>query len=324
MVNARAAEVRLELYDLRFRSVTVRSVTDLGPRVRRMTVGGDEMDGFTTAWPDDHLRVYFPDGPGRAPTPPVVTPTTVTADPDAPPPVYRDYTVRAHRPESGEIDLDFVLHADGLASNWASTATVGDPLGLVGPRGSKILRRTFPWYVLAGDETALPALARFAEELPDGSPIQVLVEVTDAVDEQRFPPRPGVWVQWLHRGPAGARRSCSGRCATWSCRRGRATAGRPGRPPCSNRSGGTGATASVCRPDRWRSTATGSRARSTSTTTPCRRTTEPYSSSMSSTSGSSGAIGAAPRARPDPTAPGTSRWSPRACPRSPLPSPPRR
>ncbi len=56
------------------------------------------------------------------------------------------------------------------------------------------------WYILAGDETALPAIATIIEALPASIPAQVYLEVLDNAEEQELPSLPLVQVFWLHRG----------------------------------------------------------------------------------------------------------------------------
>ena len=87
----------------------------------------------------------------------------------------RYYTVRAL--EGGELVLDVVVHESGLVTEWAQTECVGDVVGLSAPKGSFSPPADAQWVVLAGDLTALPAMARIAEshevvalhaETPDG------------------------------------------------------------------------------------------------------------------------------------------------------------
>ena len=104
----------------------------------------------------------------------------------------RTYTVRAARPEQREIDVDFVLHGStGPASAWAETAAAGDEVVLVGPN-ARFEGPTggFEWHpptgapclLLAGDETAVPAVCAIVESLPAGSTARVFMEVPDAGD----------------------------------------------------------------------------------------------------------------------------------------------
>ncbi len=64
-------------------------------------------------------------------------------------------------PTLGSFVVDFVIHDDGPATNWAATAKVGSVLGVAGPRGSSVISTDgIGLHLLIGDETALPAIAR--------------------------------------------------------------------------------------------------------------------------------------------------------------------
>lgn len=97
----------------------------------------------------------------------------------------RTYTARNTRPDTREIDIDFVLHRDsGPASAWASNAAPGDELVLVGPDGRSAQRSGIEWspggaqrVLLAGDETALPAIAAILESLPAHMAGHAFIEV---------------------------------------------------------------------------------------------------------------------------------------------------
>jgi NADPH-dependent ferric siderophore reductase len=114
--------------------------------------------------------------------------------------VKRRYTIRYARPDSGELDLDVLLHGEHPGSIWGRDAQPGDGVEFQGPRG-KLELRPAPWHVLCGDESALPAIAAIAEALPDGEQAVALVEVLEAADE--LPIRADT--HWTHRGthPAG-------------------------------------------------------------------------------------------------------------------------
>ncbi|WP_324652169.1 siderophore-interacting protein [Georgenia sp. H159] len=186
-------------HDLAVRPMTVTAWRDLTPRMRRVTLAGP-MGGFTSPGPGDHVKVFFPDpATGVLNAPRVVDGRLERPAGEV---VARDYTplVTAH----GELELDLVVHGDdGPASAWASRVTAGAELVVAGPRGSKLAPEGADWYVLAGDETALPAISRWLGMLPDDADVTVLVEVQDAADEAYLgalgSPHP---VTYLHRGAA--------------------------------------------------------------------------------------------------------------------------
>jgi NADPH-dependent ferric siderophore reductase len=96
--------------------------------------------------------------------------------------VKRRYTIRHARPDTGELDLDVVLHGAGPGATWAAGAGPGDEVEFQGPRG-KLELRPAPWHLLCGDESALPAIAAIAEALPRDEPALAVIEVTDGADE---------------------------------------------------------------------------------------------------------------------------------------------
>jgi NADPH-dependent ferric siderophore reductase len=188
-------------HETRMRLLEVTAVNDITPRMRRFTLRGD-MTGFVSLGHADHIKAFFfPEGvePRTAP----IGPSGVEW-PDGQRPEMRDYTPRYWDLDRGMLQLDFVLHGDGPASSWAASATVGSKLVIGGPRGSLVVPPAFDWYLLMGDETALPALGRRIEELPAGSKIIALIEVADAAEEQRFETKADLTLRYLHRNGAPA------------------------------------------------------------------------------------------------------------------------
>lgn len=189
-------------YDLTPRVLRVRAVRRLTPRMVRVTLAGPDLAGFREAGPADHVKVFFPDRRDALPSLPRVGPRGMERDGVAR--TFRDYTVRAYRPDAGELDIDFVVHGTGPAATWAAGARAGDAVGVLGPRGSVLMPLHLDWYVLAGDETALPALGRWLEQLPASARARVWVEVADAAEEQPLPSAARVELTWLHRDAAPA------------------------------------------------------------------------------------------------------------------------
>jgi NADPH-dependent ferric siderophore reductase len=204
---------------LPLRMIRVRSVARITPHMARVTFGGDELADFAATEPDQQLKLYFP-RPGQA-VPRLPEPEgdfmawyqAFGAIPEPERPWMRSYTLRAHHSRAQTIDVDFVLHEHaGPATRWALAARPGDTLAAFGP--SAYFARRVPlvtsvretgWLLLAGDETALPAIGALIESLPAGARALVFVEVADAAEEQRFVTRGDVALRWLHRDgmPAG-------------------------------------------------------------------------------------------------------------------------
>ncbi|MFZ2527811.1 MAG: siderophore-interacting protein [Rhodococcus sp. (in: high G+C Gram-positive bacteria)] len=194
---------KLVLHDLVPRRLTVLRTVDLTPRMRRIVVGGAQIDRFPhgTGRPTDHVKLFFPDDTGDIAMPGIEDGGR-WVEPDGRRLEFRDYTIRAFDPDTGELTLDFVLHEHGVGGRWATTVEVGAPLGVLGPRGSVLVPTGYPAYLLAADETALPALARWLVELPATANIQAFVEVTDADDEIDLEHSAHAQVTYLHRGTA--------------------------------------------------------------------------------------------------------------------------
>ena len=99
------------------------------------------------------------------------------------------------------LDVEFAVHGDsGVAAPWAATAALGSSIGVGGPRGSAVLNGTPGSWLLAGDETAIPAIRRFAALIPAGVAARIVVETVSAGREIDI--EAPVDIEWLHRGDA--------------------------------------------------------------------------------------------------------------------------
>jgi len=193
-------------------TVTVRAARRLSPSFVRVTFTGPDLDLFASNGLDQRIKVMLP-LPGRGL---VDCPTgpdwygewrALPAERQLP---IRTYTVRAVRSDPVEVDVDFVLHgATGPASAWAEQAAAGDEIVLVGPNAVfEGPTGGVEWHppadarclLIAGDETAVPAVASILETLPHGYVGQALLEVPDAADFQQLRSDSDVEVTWLARG----------------------------------------------------------------------------------------------------------------------------
>lgn len=186
---------------LRFRRLRVLAVERLSAHFVRVILGGEDIEGFSSPGFDDHVKLFLPDAatgeirlPEAGPDGPIW--------PEGPKPVARDYTPRHHDPEAGTLAIDFALHESGPATAWALQAKPGDELGVGGPRGTFLIPADFDWHLLAGDETAVPAIARRLEELPAAARAIVLVEIDRPGDELPLQSRAALEVHWCHRNGA--------------------------------------------------------------------------------------------------------------------------
>lgn len=159
--------------------------------MRRVTFGGDELASFAWSGPAAHIKIIFPE-PGKD--------TVPDFSPDGPrPTTMRTYTPRRFEGTSPTLDVDFVLHGEGPGSTWAAQAHVGQELILLGPGRGYQIDPDAAWYVLAGDDAALPAIETLLEAVPDTARVNVFLEVV-ADDEIRALPGPkSAQVSWLPR-----------------------------------------------------------------------------------------------------------------------------
>ncbi|MFT4009430.1 MAG: siderophore-interacting protein [Nocardioidaceae bacterium] len=190
----------LKEYPNRIRRVEVLRRDAVTPRMLRLTFGGPGLAGFESHSPDEHVKILFPDPDGE----PDGELRLPEQDGDKlvwprPLPVSREYTVRRYDAGAGELDIDFVLHDGGLASSWAATVQLGSSVWIAGPPRGLIVPDEYDYYVFAGDETALPAIARSAGELPRTAIGRIGILVHDATEEQPIEAPEGIQLSWLHR-----------------------------------------------------------------------------------------------------------------------------
>ena len=183
------------------RRLRVVRVEDITPRLRRIVLTGEDLDGFPFREfaPSDKVKLLFPE-PSTGVLPMPESTEKGLRWPGGHKPETRSYTVRGFDPEKVELLIEFVLHDHGIAGSWAIRAAPGDELGVLGPKGA----RAFPaavHYVALGDETALPAISRLIEEAPAGSRVSAVIEVADAAEQQQLASRTGadVQIRWMHR-----------------------------------------------------------------------------------------------------------------------------
>ena len=193
-------------HPVRLRTLQVQRVEDVSPHMRRVVLGGAELADFHSASPDDHVKLFFPNVEGRFVTP-AFTPEGPTWPEGQPHSPMRDYTPRWHDAEAGELAIDFVLHGDGPASSWAEQVRPGDELVVGGPRGSFVVADDYDRYVLFGDETALPAIGRWLEEMGEELVAEVFIEIASEAERQVLASDADVRIHWLERNGVPAAES---------------------------------------------------------------------------------------------------------------------
>jgi NADPH-dependent ferric siderophore reductase len=161
------------------RAVEVRRVTRLSPQMVRVTLGGDELEGFEIAGPTGHLKLYLrQEGQSEIDLEALAAPRG-QRPPSAP--ISRTFTPRRFDAATNELDIEFYVHGDGPASRFATSAVPGQVVAVAGPsRPYRFVEGA--WHLVAGDETAFPAIGMILEALGAEARGLVVLEAADAAD----------------------------------------------------------------------------------------------------------------------------------------------
>jgi NADPH-dependent ferric siderophore reductase len=195
---------------------TVAGVERVSPSFVRITFGGADLADFGTPGLvlDQRIKLVFP-APG-APVPQLAPSddwySAWLALPDDERGSMRTYSIRGLDVADDETRLvvDFVLHlapgSTGPASRWADAAAVGDELLVIGPRRGRVGGGGIEYapgdaraILLAGDETAAPAIARILEDVDRDTQGVAFIEIPEDADILSIATPPGVEVRWLPR-----------------------------------------------------------------------------------------------------------------------------
>jgi NADPH-dependent ferric siderophore reductase len=165
----------------------------------RVTLGGPELAGLTVEQPAASVRVLLPSsGAGD-----VAVPNWNGNEfllPDGRRPTIRTFTPWRVDPEALELDVGIVVHGGGVASDWAVAAEPGHPAAISGPGRGYTIDREAPAYLVAGDETAIPAITQVLGAIPGETPVQVRIEVAHA-DGCLALSHPSATVEWCDLAP---------------------------------------------------------------------------------------------------------------------------
>lgn len=179
------------------RPVQVARVERVTPRLIRVTFAGDRLADFGPPRPGAHIKLLFaPDGVDWNPDDP---------NDETPRPPSRTYTPRRYDREARELDVEFVLHGGGLASDWAVSASPGDRMFIGGPGGGYDIPENAQKMVLVADETSMPAAGMILEALPAGCAAEAICEVSGPDDERPLSGVAAVSPKWVRRADGDAR-----------------------------------------------------------------------------------------------------------------------
>ncbi|MGL6258617.1 siderophore-interacting protein [Vibrio sp. WXL210] len=175
----------------KMRMTQVVSVEELSPHMKRIVLGGESLADFPIDKESAHVKAIFPN------------PASIDKMPRLG--MYfgfkkwmRSYTVRQFDPKSQLLTLDFAVNDhQGLATNWALQAKVGDHLGIAGPGEIKHTDYNTDNHLLFGDLTALPAIAATLERLDKQATGHAWIQVPSDQDIQDIDAPYGVEIHWL-------------------------------------------------------------------------------------------------------------------------------
>ncbi|MFJ9417565.1 siderophore-interacting protein [Streptomyces sp. NPDC101227] len=197
----------------------------LTPHMVRVVLGGDGLGNFTAGeFTDHYVKLVFPLPEVTYPEP--FDMARIRAElPRDQWPRTRTYTVRSWDPAAHELALDFVVHGDeGLAGPWAAAAEPGDEILFTGPGGAYAPDADADWHLLAGDESALPAIAASLARMPAGTPVHAFIEVAGPEERQELDAPAGAEITWLPRGAAPVGRELVAAVREWEFPPGRVQA----------------------------------------------------------------------------------------------------
>lgn len=178
---------------------------ELTPHMVRLYIGGENFAKFNqNAFTDPYIKIFFVKPELGLEPPYNVQELRETLAPEDLP-VTRTYTVREVNSNEGWISVDFVVHGEaGLAAPWAAAAEPGERVVFSGPGGGYAPDASADWHLLAGDESALPAIASSIEAMPEDAVGVAIIEVGGVADEQEISAPAGIEIRWVHRGDAEA------------------------------------------------------------------------------------------------------------------------
>ncbi|MGV0348154.1 siderophore-interacting protein [Corynebacterium sp. 23_3061] len=198
-----------DIFPISLREITVSRVVDITPGMRRITFTSDEFDAhqqgdvqvpemISTGF-DDDVRLIFPHPEtGERPAPRALGDGRLewTAEINE---LFRTYTVRRWDAGTGEVDIDFARHGSGLAESWSESAAPGDSIYMAGPKNCGALPEGVDCLLLAGDETALPAIGRCVESYPSLKAVAVIEVTTPDRIQKLNISSPDVELHWVVR-----------------------------------------------------------------------------------------------------------------------------
>jgi len=182
-----------------FRKAHVVSTRRPTPHSVLITLGGEGLKTFATNGRAEHIKLFLPPPGELEPVVPTWGPNGPEFPPDKPRPLSRTYTPRRWNPETCELEVHIMTHSGGPGASWAQNAKPGDPVVVAGPGRPYKPVDGAAWHMIAGDESALPAIATILESLAEGERAIVFVEVADEQERVPLETKADARITWLPR-----------------------------------------------------------------------------------------------------------------------------
>ncbi|MEM1323096.1 MAG: siderophore-interacting protein [Bacteroidota bacterium] len=187
-------------------SITVRKIERITPKMQRIHFFCEKIEQYIN---EDkiHVKLILPPE-GFPPQDWLVRPNDEPLHIDQTGYEGRKYTIRKLLPEQKIVVIDFALHEYEEfcpGADWAAHAREGWQLGMLGPGGRGIAPAD--WYLMGGDESALPAIARILEQLPGAAAGEVFLEVQNEQERQELQHPEQMQIHWLYRKEVHAKES---------------------------------------------------------------------------------------------------------------------
>ena len=174
---------------MKMRMTQVSSIDDISPHMRRIVLQGEDLSDFPLGKEGAHFKAIFPQ-PGQV-KPKLGFHLSFKK-------WMRSYTVRAFDAQNKELTVDFAVNKhEGLATNWAQSAKIGDYLGVGGVGSTKHKNYQADWHLLFADLTGLPATAAILEKLPLDALGYAFIQVPSEEDKQEIDMPEGINITWI-------------------------------------------------------------------------------------------------------------------------------
>jgi NADPH-dependent ferric siderophore reductase len=179
-----------------FRKAVVAAVERRRPRMAKITLSGPALDGFDIGLPAASIRLLLPPEGASALSMPVWNGNEFLLE-DGRRPTIRTLTPMHFDPGTLELDVEIVLHGRGRLATWAATVEPGAHVAVSGTGTGYEIDDAARSFLLAGDESALPAIVTLLPLLPGRAAVRVIVEIAESSGRIDLPAPEEARVDWL-------------------------------------------------------------------------------------------------------------------------------